>query len=812
VTGTPGPAIAEWPEYVGVFLIALATLMLEILLTRIFSVTLWYHLAFIAVSIAMFGMTLGSVLVYVFSSWFTPARARVNLAMSSMLFGVTAVWSVDAHLRFALDPGLITSPLSQLSAAYGLIAVPFVFSGIAISIALTQFPLQISRVYSADLAGAALGCVLLIFVLDLLGGPRAVLVVAAAAAAASLVFVIGSAERGRLRRSVGFGCLVLLAFGATARFSLDRSVRQLGYEKGSRSDRPYYEKWNSYSRIAVALPVREPPFGWGLSDTYRQDVQLLQLRLNIDASAETVLTGFDGDLNTLQHLKYDVTNVAHYLTEGGRVFVIGAGGGRDILSGLVFGQKQVVAVEMNRAIIDAVNGVFGELTGHLDRHPSVRFVNDEARSYLARSAESFDLIQISLIDTWAATAAGAFVLSENTLYTIDAWKLFLSRLTPEGILSVSRWYSREAPGEMYKVMALATDTLRRDGVADPRKHLILVTTRPPAGSPQNTAGVATLLVKRTPFTEADIGTIEAVAQKMNFQTPLTPRAATDPSFAALSNAGALDRFIARFGQDLSPPTDDRPFFFKMDSSLLNGLFGVVSALTLAFIVLPVLLKAEPRVLQENVALSLAFAAIGFGFMLVEIAQMQRLILLLGHPTFSLSVVLFGLLVSSGLGSFATRRLETARLAWAAPARLGAIVGVLTIIGLVTPAATRVFQGSATPVRVMVALLLLMPAGFFMGMAFPIAMRIGSRRCPSLTPWLWGINGATSVTASVLAVMISSNWGISAAWWTGVTCYVVAAFAIVSAARRAESAVAEAAGVKAGANRLATADCRPSTID
>lgn len=796
-----GPGSAGWPEYVGVFLIALATLMLEILLTRIFSVTLWYHLAFIAVSIAMFGMTLGSVLVYLFSAWFTPARARVNLAASSMLFGVTAVWSVDAHLRFSLNPELITSPLSQLSAAYGLIAVPFVFSGIAISIALTQFPRHISRLYSADLAGAALGCVLLIVVLDLFGGPRAVLVVAAAAAVASLVFVFASdrgagapgsrTARRHVRRSVGFGCLIVFAFGATARLSLDRSVRQLGYHKASRGDRPLYEKWNSYSRIAVAVPTREAPFGWGLSDTYRQNVQLLQLRLNIDASAETVLTAFDGNLDALQHLKYDVTNVAHYLTEGGSVFVIGAGGGRDILSGLVFGQKRVVASEMNRAIIDAVNGVFGDLTGHLDRHPAVRFVNDEARSYLARSTDSFDLIQISLIDTWAATAAGAFVLSENTLYTVDAWKLFLSRLRPDGILSVSRWYSRRAPAEMYKLMALATDTLRRDGVVDPRKHLILVTTRPPAGSPENAAGVATLLVKRTPFTEADIGTIEAVARKMNFQTPLTPRPTADSAFAALSNARAVDRFIARFAQDLSPPTDDRPFFFKMDASLLNGLFGVVAALTLAFIVLPVFLKAEPRVLRENLVLSLAFAAIGLGFMLVEIAQMQRLILLLGHPTFSLSVVLFGLLVSSGVGSFATERLGTAQLAWAARRRLGAIVGVLTIIGLITPAATRMFEGSATPARVVVALLLLMPAGFFMGMAFPIAMRIGSRRCPSLTPWLWGINGATSVTASVLAVMISSNWGISAAWWTGVACYVAAAFAIVASAQAVESDAAEA---------------------
>lgn len=788
----PGPAIAGWVEYVGVFLIALATLMLEILLTRIFSVTLWYHLAFVAVSIAMFGMTLGSVLVYLFSAWFTPARARVNLAASSTLFGVSAVWSVHAHLRFALDPALITSPLSQLAVAYGLIAIPFVFSGIAISIALTQFPLHTSRLYAADLAGAALGCVLLIVAVDLLGGLRAVSVVAVAAAVASLVFLLGSADRRQVWRSLGCVCVVVLAFGATLRLALDRSVLQLGYSKGSRGARPLYEKWNSYSRISVAPPRRDPPFGWGLSDTFEQTTPLDQLRLNIDASAETVLTYFNGNLSALEHLKYDVTNVAHYLLRRGRVFVIGAGGGRDVLSALVFGQKDVVAVEMNRAIIEAVNGVFGELTGHLDRYPNVRFVNDEARSYLARSTERFDLIHISLIDTWAATAAGAFVLSENTLYTTNAWKLFLNRLTPEGIVSVSRWYGRPVPAEMYRVTALATDSLRSAGLSNPRQHLVVVATGPPAEGPADTPGVATLLMKRTPFTEAEVATIEAVAKRMNFEVVLTPRAAADPAFASLSDEHALEGFIGGFAQDLSPPNDDRPFFFKMDASLLNGLFGVVTALTFAFIVVPVCLKAEPRVLRDNVVLSSAFAAIGFGFMLVEIAGMQRLSLLLGHPTFSLSVVLSGLLVSSGLGSFATRGLAPTQFARTARVRLGALVAVLTIVGLVTPAATSVFQEFATPVRIGVALSLLMPAGFFMGMAFPIAMRIGSANRPSVTPWLWGINGATSVTASVLAVMISSSWGISAAWWTGVVCYIVAAFAIVTSARGMATQAAEVA--------------------
>jgi hypothetical protein len=733
----------------------------------------------------MFGMTLGAVLVYLFPAWFTPARARLNLALCSLLFGVTAVWSLDIHLRVAIGPAHVSSGLSQLAIAYSLMAVPFLFSGIATTIVLTQFPLHVSRLYAADLAGAACGCVLVIAALDAFGGPRTVLPVAAAAMLASLGFLLKASKGlGRLP-SLGIAGLIVVAFGATFGFAVQGPVRELGYAKGDGRDRVYYEKWNSYSRIAVGFPAPEQPFGWGLSDTFHAPLPLSQLRLNIDGSAETVLTEFDGDLNALKHLKYDVTNLSHYLIKQGRVFIVGAGGGRDVLSALVFDQRQIVAVEMNGAIINAVNGVFGDLTGHLDRHPKVRFVNDEARSYLARTSEPFDLIQVSLIDTWAATTAGAFVLSENTLYTTDSWKLFYSRLTNNGILSVSRWYGRPTPGEMYRVAALATDTLRREGVDNPRSQLMIVATKPTAGEPANVPGVGTLLLKRTPFTNAEIATMVSIAQSLNFELVIGPTASTDPAFDALTNPQTLDAFIAGFRDDVSPPTDDRPFFFKMDSKLLQGLFTYVALLTLGVIVVPVFLKAEPRVLRDTLSLSLAFSAIGVGFMLVEIAQMQRLIFLLGHPTFSLSVVLFGLLISSGIGSFVSGRSPAVRLSSLVPRRLGALVAVLALVGVVTPPTISAFEGSATPVRIAVALALLAPAGFFMGMAFPIAMRIASMRNPSLTAWFWAINGAASVTASVLAVWISSSAGISVAWWAGVACYVVATAALVRSARTAD---------------------------
>jgi hypothetical protein len=777
------PAAARRQDYAALFLIALATLMLEILLTRIFSVTLWYHLAFVAVSIAMFGMTLGAVIVYLFPSWFAPARLHAALAIASAVFAVTAVGSVKIHLGMPVDLTRLSSPLTDLSIAYSIIAVPFVFSGIVVSLALTKFPGQLSQLYAADLAGAALGCVALIVLIERLDGPPVVLVVAGAAGMATLLFGAGSSLTRTTRHAAISLAAVALAAGGIYTIAVNTAEGlQVRRAKGYRLQRPLFERWNSYSRIEVGPSREERPFGWGLSPLFKPEFELSQLHLQIDAAAETVLTAFDGDLSTLEHLKHDVTNIGHYLTRNGDIFVIGAGGGRDVLSAIAFGQKAVTAVEMNKAIIEAVNGRFGDVTGHLDRRADVRFVNDEARSYLSRSASRFDLIQISLIDTWAATAAGAFVLSENTLYTADSWELFYGKLKDNGILSVSRWYDHSNPVEVYKLTALAADALRRVGVQDPRKHLMLVATPPGGNDPDGRSSVATILLRRSPYTDVQEATIRGVSSRMGFEVALTPTISPDSTFGELAGAGRTDEIVRRIGSHLDPPTDDRPFFFKMDSELLNGLLTFVTALSLAFIVLPIAIK-DRRAIRRDAVPSLAFAAIGIAFMLVEISLMQRLTLLLGHPTFSLSVVLAGLLVASGAGSYSTRNMNAGSMEAGVTTRFAALIGVLAIVGLIAPPVVAYFHGAATPVRIAVALALVLAPGFFMGMAFPIAMKIAEARRPSLMAWLWGINGAASICAAVLAVVISSSRGISVAWWTGVVAYIVAALLILRDAGR-----------------------------
>jgi hypothetical protein len=800
--------------FAGLFLVTLATLMYEILLTRIFSVTMWYHFAFMAVSLALFGMTVGAILVYLGPHRFRPEQAKLQLSVASLLFSVSAVGSFLIHVRTQPVPTVSLVGIASVALAYVVLAVPFAFSGVCVTVALTRFPRQVSQLYAADLAGAAVGCLALIYALRVADGPTAVVFVAILAAMAAALFA-GEAGAQRLAL-VACGCLVLM--GAFTAVSLSDVARghplvRLGWAKGVREGSPLYEKWNSFSRITIyGDPQREVrPTGVGMSSAMPAGLTVRKLLLTIDSNAATALTGFDGDPRELSYLRYSVTNLAHYIRPHAKVLVIGSGGGKDVLSALAFRQLSVMGIEMNRDILDAVNVRFGEFTGHLDRDPRVTFVNDEARSYIARRTDRFDIIQVSLIDTWAATAAGAFVLAEQSLYTVEAWRTFVDHLSRRGVLTFSRWYFRGYPGEMYRLTSLASAALRESGIKSPRDHILIVRCMAPArraagqgeervATVESAQGLGTMLVSREPFSRADVTAIERVASDLQFEVVLTPRYALDPVFAALASGDDFDRHVRSTPLDLDAPTDNTPFFFHMlrlrdilkrrlwelgmgtfnmkAVVVLGALLVTVTMLTLLCIVVPLLLMRKAGDLRGAAPLLIFFGSIGVGFMLIEISQMQRLIIFLGHPTCGLSVVLFSLLLSSSLGSYLTGIQTPRGLSASGGGRLLLLLAVLAAFGMVTPFAIQTFRPATTAVRVLVAVGILSAIGIFMGMAFPTGMKVAASRSASLTPWLWGINGATSVCASVLAIAIALTWGISAAFWTGCSAYVVALLSFV----------------------------------
>ena len=785
------PTRAGTRTFAGLFLVTLSTLTYQLLLTRTFSVTLYYHFAFVAISVTMFGMAAGALLVFLRPQVFRSDRTHRHLAVAAAVFASTIVLSYLTHLAvpFVLDASVV--PIYAIVFTYVALSIPFVASGVVVSLALTRFPAQVSALYAADLAGAALGCLIVGPILRFTDAPTAVLATAALAALAAVCFS---------RRTANAILAILLGVAAVGQGIAARNNApwlRLVWVKGQYEARPLVEKWNSFSRVRV---IGDPnkvvkPSGWGLSSTLPPDRRARELHLDIDSYAGTELTAFHGDPSEVDHLKYDVTNVVHYLRPGSRVLVVGTGGGRDVLSALAFGQPGVTGVEINEGILDLVNHRFGDFTGHLDRDPRVRFVNDEARSYVARLPDRADIIQISLIDTWAATASGAFVLTENSLYTVEAWRTFLDHLAPRGILSVSRWYYADRPGEVYRLASLASTTLLQMGIERPGDHYAIARARP-AGASNGPDGIGTMLVSRDPLSAADLDALDAVAARMRFEIVQSPRHSADGTFAALADGARMADAIAATELNIAAPTDDTPFFFHMlrlrdvfniarwhDQGIVRfnmtavGILGVllvtVIVLTGACLLVPwIMAGSKDPALRERAGSHLAFfAAIGFGFMLVEISQVQRLAIFLGHPVYSLSVVLFSLLLASGAGSLSTKNVSgeprRARL------RMALLLASLIVFGALTPSAIRHDAAASTPIRIAISVAILAPLGFFMGMAFPIGMARALREKPALAPWLWGINGAASVCASVLAVVIALGAGISMAFWVGVACYLIA---------------------------------------
>jgi hypothetical protein len=780
----PGPATAA-----GVLLVALATLMFEVLLSRIFSVTMWYHYAFLAVSLAMFGLAGGALIVHAAQSRFASDPHRW-LAMAALLFSLTTVLGVRGHLAtssLALALGADVE-LTMVLLTPAILWIPFVFGGVCIGLALTAFPAHVGRLYAADLAGAALACPAFVWTIAATDGPTMVFVTAAAAALAAVAFA-RRAGATALRRASAITAVVMVA-AAAAHPALARRgypLLRIVWSKNQAVAPVLEERWNSYSRIAVSgnPDVPHAPFGWGLSATLPPDARARELGLNIDGFAMTVLTGFDGDLRSVDHLKYDVTNFAHHIVDRARVLVLGVGGGRDLLSALAFDQRSVTGVEINETILEVVNGRFGDFTGRLARLPRVRIVNDDARSYATRTVERYDLVHASLTDTFTATTTGAFAFTENSLYTREAWRVFLRRLDDGGMLSFSRWYYDELPGEMYRLASLGAAALCDEGAARPRDHMAAV----------RRSGIGTLLVARRPLSAATIDRMRSAADRLQFELRLLPSSAAppgarDPMLEALTDGCDAAALLAAYPLDITPPTDDRPFFFNMvrlrdalqwtlwerSPSAFNLKAALVLAvaltgsalLTAACIAYP--LVGAPRGTRRRTAGLVAyFTCIGLGFMLIEISQMQRLTLFLGHPAFGLLAVLFTLLLAAGAGSWLTRigRPRDARVA------LGALAGALVLFGVASPAVIEALQGAPTGVRIAAAVALLAPVGVLMGLPFPLGMRLAHERAPRLTPWLWGLNGAASVCGSALAFAIAMTAGTSRSFWTGGACYVLA---------------------------------------
>ncbi|MFC1836686.1 hypothetical protein ACFL2Q_18500, partial [Thermodesulfobacteriota bacterium] len=485
------------PFLLGVFLITTSVLVFQVVQMRILSVIVWYYMAFFAISVAMLGMTAGAVWVYLKRAKLTPQRLSTWLADTSLLAAVAMPASVIVQFCLITTPRPTVTSVFSWSLLMTAMTVPYIFAGITVSIALTRGPFPVSLVYGVDLLGAALGCAAVVGILNVLDGPSATLFAGLMASIAAHAFARGAtapeqailAQRSRWCRPLPVA--LLMGMLIPLNMSTPFGFKPLIVKDRVEPFRGRFERWNSYSRIVAYPPVAREPHLWGPSHLRSKNLVVQQAVLNIDGAAGTHMYHFDGTTESINFLKYDLVNLAYHLPGIAKSAVIGVGGGRDLLAAHLFGVKDITGIEVNRIFIDLhTKHPFYAPYSNLTAIPGLSLQVDDARTWFAATKESFDLIQMSMIDTWAATGAGAFSLSENGLYTLEGWRAFIGRLTDNGVFTVSRWYSPGNINESGRMVALAMAVMIDRRVANPRQHIFVACANK----------IATLVLSKSPFT------------------------------------------------------------------------------------------------------------------------------------------------------------------------------------------------------------------------------------------------------------------------------------------------------------------------
>jgi hypothetical protein len=752
--------------------------MLELSLTRLFSATMYYHFAFMAISLALFGSGASGVFIYIVQRGLKPERTGQWLSAAAMLFALSNLFSLYVILANPLTFETGPENYYRLARIYGAAALPFFFAGCAVTLAITRLAKEISKLYLFDLAGAALGCLLLIPVLNFIGAINIVLLVSALGATAGVLF--GFATKGSRAAAV---CSLILAVGLTGLVGYNGSTHRIDIRKskGFEETKVLFSKWNSFSRITV-----EGDFDAGVE-------------IKIDADAATGISRDASNSAVHQDSRQSLSALVHNVKRDAKVLIIGPGGGNDVMAARVFGQKQITAVEINPIIANDVmsSEPFKSYSGSIYQQPNVQLVVDEGRSFIRNSSDRYDIIQATMVDTWAATAAGAFSLSENNLYTVEAFKDYATHLTDDGMLTMTRWYF-EPPDQLLRLITLTRAMMNEIGISNPAEHVVLI--RDAKAGTDRTPAI--YIFKKSEFTANEVRSIEMIARANQFELLYTPLTRLPNVFTKMIEASDPAALWASLETNVEPTRDNNPFFFNsvrlskiwqviegttgewqktnLGTSILFALLAITSVLVLLFIIGPLVLvrgRALATGLGAKLSYLLYFACLGAGFIIVEVAMIQKFILFLGHPVYSLAVVLFSVLAFSALGSYLSGRISEERLTAVLTKLLGVLVVLVFVYIVGLPPIFYGLVHLAREFRIVIAVVLMAPLAMVMGMPMPIGIRILARSAPEIIPWAWGVNGATSVMGSVAALVIAILSGFNQALMVGAGLYLIAMFLI-----------------------------------
>lgn len=768
----------------GIGLTSFAALLLELALTRLFSVVLFYHFAFLAISIALLGLGAGGVFAYLRKGQLSRHETRPLAAQLSCwdAIAIPIVLEIVLHVPVSLE--LSWGNLGKLTVLYLAAAVPFFLTGLLFSVVFAREAKTITRLYGADLLGGALACLSAVPLLNLIGGPNTILFSGLMMAVAAMIWAVSSPSRK-------VGMLLACVLAGLILVNYSGRVIDVVYAKGVFRDKSWVEfaRWNAISRVEV--------------DSQGSNGKAIV----IDADASTYIMNVDPHAwqgtEWQKNLMAAPPALANVLRPHGAYAIIGPGGGVDVLRALANGSPSVTGIEINPIIANSImRGRYADYSYHLYERPEVHLWVTDGRSFVRNAKQQFDVVQMTLVDTWASTAAGAFALSENSLYTVDAFEEYFEHLKPDGMVAITRWEFRQ-PREALRVVSVAMEALHKMGVENPARHFIVVS----EGDLDEDGIPVVVLAKKSPFTPEEEALVRAhVEEQEDLVALYTPEAPEQNPFSALIARNDPRAFARDYPYNVAPVSDDAPFFFftlKMDQILhdgglqrgidwkvnlgvvvLAGVFLISLLAVLAFLIVPMALGSGRR--QRSLPL-LYFVAVGLGYILVEISCIQRFVLFLGHPTYALTVVIFLFLLTSGMGSLLSRRWlsQTARI-WVPLALLILGIGISTVL---LPSLLSHLIGLPFPLKLVVSALVLAPLGLLMGMPFPTGLRaiadtaelelpaveFGEPANPedNAVEWAWAMNAASSVLGSVLAMVVAIRFGLTITLASGAVAYLLA---------------------------------------
>lgn len=737
---------------------------------------------------ALLGLGISGLIVYFFPRFFSKENLDTQLFASAFLFSITTLIAIVVFANLKLGLSFNLSTLIGFIELMLFSFLPFFFGGLIITLLFTHASSRVSKIYFFDLIGAGLGCLSLILLLEIIGGINVILFAGFLGMIAAVFFSLGQKKN---KWSIVSIALAIVFLGIIA-INANSDFLRISYAKGIGEKQVFFEKWNSFSRITVT-PIKTT-YTWALSDRYNEGL-LEGVEIKIDSDAATPITKFDGNLESVDYLRYNLTNMAYYANSSPeKVLIIGSGGGLDILSALLFSAKTVYAVEINPIIVnDIMKQKYLDYSGEIYSHPRVKAIVSDGRAFVRNSKEKFSIIQATLVDTFATSSSGALSLTENTLYTKEAFVDYLNHLEENGIVSITRWNSNP-PKESLRLVSLGLEAMRELGIKEPEKHLIIIG--------KNNV-IVNFLLKKTVFAQAEIDSLREKASEFGFDVLFAPDKKQENEFNALVYAENKQAFFNSYPREISPTTDDKPFFFytlkakdtlkpifsktdkKQDFGTVSLVISsvILTAMVLAFLLLPLFLaKKHFKTKKTNKSLIiLFFAFIGIGFIAIEISLFQKFALFFGNPTYSLSIVLFSLLVSSGIGSLLTNSIKK-------PEKIIVLsLALLIMISLAYNAfllpITTSLLGNPIAIKAIISIMLIFPLGLLMGMNTPLWIKIIEPISKETIPWGWAINGATSVFGSIIGMIIAINYGFSYNMLFGAIGYILALLIAVIAIKK-----------------------------